>query len=101
MSKHRPRSLPAPQRSFRIPSTQELLNEIAFYRDIAIELEGLIDAEHIEDLRAIEQRALQLQLRLHDVRAGLARIRVAVVGSFSSGKSSLINSLLRRAVCPV
>lgn len=49
--------------------------------------------------RLLSQQALhQLLWEQGEMRE---RIRVAVIGDFSSGKSSFINSLLRQALCPV
>ena len=82
-----------------------LIDEISLYRDLVTDLKLETEAEGVQDqidaLRSLESSALELYHLRHDVRTGVALLRVAVIGMFSSGKSSFVNSLLGRAVCPV
>lgn len=84
---------------------QELLNiidDISFLRQTIGDLkqENLPKQEYTP-LEELEQQALALLEALYELQHGTHRVNVAVVGGFSAGKSSFINSLLGSKVCPV
>jgi ribosome biogenesis GTPase A len=56
---------------------------------------------HIERLERLEKQSLQFFMDSSERASGRAPITVAVVGDFSAGKSTFINALLGRALCPV
>ena len=58
-------------------------------------------AAEIDELDALRQEALKFMQWEANPDIQGTRVRVAVIGDFSSGKSSFINSLLGEAFCPV
>jgi len=56
---------------------------------------------HVEALAQLEQRTIERFLSRHESASGRAQVTVAVVGDFSSGKSTFINALLGQDLCPV
>ncbi len=55
----------------------------------------------IREIEVLEQGLLELVFQQDENVQAKKRIKVAVVGDFSSGKSSFINALLRENLCPV
>ena len=76
----------------------EYIEDIAFYRDI---LNDLPEDEEIQKTCNLEKMALELFIEASDPHSYLKRINLAVIGDFNAGKSSFINSLLNKEVCPV
>jgi len=79
-------------------TSRQLVYDIAFFRDIANDFE---DDEHTGILTDLEKSAYDLLARDIELKGGGGRIKTAVIGNFNAGKSSVINSLLGRSVCPV
>lgn len=76
----------------------ELIDHISFFRDLANDLDGW---KFKTDLEELEKRALDLLFYEKKIEEDQHRVNVAVIGDFSCGKSSFINSLLGEKVCPV
>jgi len=51
-------------------------------------------------LDSLEARSRKQRAELDDIRSGRALLRIAVVGTFSAGKSSLLNHLFGHDLCP-
>lgn len=79
-------------------TSQQLVYDIAFFRDVANDFK---DDKHSLTLTNLEQSAYDLLGKNIELKAGGGRVKTAVVGNFNAGKSSVINSLLGRPVCPV
>ena len=57
--------------------------------------------KHQTALKALEQQTLALFMARRARATGSARVTIAVVGDFSSGKSTFINAMLGHDLCPV
>lgn len=80
----------------------DLIDDISFIRSLLDEIEKDSSMQqHLESMQELEQQALLLLAELHEIKQGTHRVKVAIIGGFSSGKSSFINALLGRSVCPV
>ena len=58
-------------------------------------------AVHVPVLSSLEAQLLERVVAMATAQSGEARLTVAVVGEFSSGKSTFINALLDMQICPV
>lgn len=67
------------------------------FRDAELDLSHDRDAERLADL---EDRLVDHLTEERGLRDGAGLLTVAVVGDFSSGKSTFINALLRTKLCP-
>ncbi|WP_457569596.1 dynamin family protein [Desulfurobacterium sp.] len=76
---------------------EKLLDEISAYRDINNDFP---DRNFNNELSELERTALQLFKLLLLKQENQGRVNVVVLGNFSSGKSSLINCLLGKKICP-
>ena len=76
----------------------KLLDDISAYRDINNDFPNRDFEEELLELENLALKLFKLKLSKHE---GYSKVRVAVIGSFSSGKSSFINSILGADVCPV
>lgn len=74
-------------------------------RGISRDIELAVGAKKYPELAAIlkgvESSAREFRIKQQTVQSGDVRLQAAVLGTFSSGKSSFINRLLGRQVCPV
>ena len=61
----------------------------------------LSDDKIADRLRDLEDRLVDHLAEERDLRDGVGLLTVAVVGDFNSGKSTFINALLGRKLCPV
>jgi ribosome biogenesis GTPase A len=92
---------------------RDLLDHLMLYHDLYTDIQPFTeDADmsdalkrrlgeglgHLDELKA---KTLDLMQKRRALELGETRVRVAVIGNFSSGKSCFINSLLGREVCPV
>jgi GTPase SAR1 family protein len=79
-----------------------LIDEVAIIRDISTDLEEkLPESSALEELARLERRCMDISFFRYEVETGAARLNVAVIGGYSAGKSSFINSLLGEPLCPV
>ena len=79
-----------------------LIDEVAIIRDISTDLEEkLPESSALEELARLERYCMDISFFRYEVETGAARLNVAVIGGYSAGKSSFINSLLGEPLCPV
>ena len=79
-----------------------LIDEVAIIRDISTDLEeNLPESSALEELAKLEHRCMDISFFRYEVETGAARLGIAVIGGYSAGKSSFINSLLGQPLCPV
>lgn len=79
-----------------------LLNDIVLYNDVANDFPDGPFWERDRDLiKSLEDDARVLLEKAVMVSGSLQKVRVAVVGNFSAGKSAFINSLIQDDICPV
>ena len=76
----------------------ELLDDISAYRDINNDFPNRNFEKELFELEELALKLFKLKLSKYE---GYSKVKVAVIGNFSSGKSSFINSLLGAEVCPV
>ncbi len=74
---------------------RDIVSDLAFWKNIRLQVD--IDKK-IADM---EHRAFNLLIDRVELEKRSSRIEVGVIGSFSSGKSTFINSLFGKAVCPM
>jgi len=77
----------------------------AFYRDIVTDLAFwkniTLQVGESPKLARMENRAFNLLIDRVELEKRSSRVEVGVIGSFSSGKSTFINSLFGKSVCPM
>jgi predicted GTPase len=80
----------------------QLLNDIVLYNDVENDFPNVPfwDREK-ELLKSLETDARDLLEKAVMVSGSHQTVRVAVVGNFSAGKSTFINSLIQDDICPV
>ena len=76
----------------------KLLDDISAYRDINNDFPERNFEKELTELERLALRLFKLKLSKYE---GYSKVKVAVIGNFSSGKSSFINSILGAEVCPV
>lgn len=80
------------------PNSKKLISDIAFF----IDLENDFDHDsHRKYLHKLLHNAYDLLVQDIEIHKGSMGVNLAVIGNFSSGKSSFINSLIGRELCPV
>jgi GTPase Era involved in 16S rRNA processing len=80
------------------PNSKKLISDIAFF----IDLENDFDHDRYrKDLHKLLHDAYDLMIQDIEIHKGSMGVNLAVIGNFSSGKSSFINSLIGRELCPV
>lgn len=83
----------------------EFIDDISFFCDIYDHLKENDSSdqwsETLEEIKRLEKIAFNMLGSEHSITNGNIKVQVAVVGDFSSGKSSFINSLLGENICPV
>lgn len=85
-----------------ISLVNQLIEDIVHYNDIQTDLYDDDDLPKVKDLiKKMETYARHLLERAILVSGSQQPIKVAVVGNFSAGKSSFINSLIQENICPV
>jgi GTPase SAR1 family protein len=81
---------------------QNLLDEIVLFSDIQSDLRDLkIETGLQQDISNFINHLIDLMYTENDLMNGYGSISVAVIGDFSAGKSSMINSLVGETICPV
>ncbi len=75
-----------------------LIDDIAFFRDLNNDFPEEGFRSKLIDI--LEKEAINLFKIIQKYKEGHERVRVGVIGNFSSGKSTFINSLLGENVCP-
>ena len=94
------RAKPSSARRQEKPKREEPA-EVGILREIASGLRALgMKREAVQVVTLADMRSA-INLREQEISSGKIPVRVAIVGSFNSGKSSFINRLLDEAVCPV
>ena len=73
---------------------RDIVSDLAFWKNIALQVEN-------KKLNEIENRAFNLLIDRVELEKRSSRVEVGVIGSFSSGKSTFINSLFGKSVCPM
>lgn len=76
----------------------KLLDDISAYRDINNDFPERNFEKELAELEELGLKLFRLKLSKYE---GFSKVKVAVIGNFSSGKSSFINSLLGADICPV
>jgi len=76
----------------------KLLDDISAYRDINNDFPNRDFEKELSELENLGLKLFKLKLSKYE---GFSKVKVAVIGNFSSGKSSFINSLLGADICPV
>jgi GTPase Era involved in 16S rRNA processing len=80
----------------------QLLNDIVLYNDVANDFPTVSFWDRDRDLlKSLEIDARELLQKAVMVSNSNQPVRVAVVGNFSAGKSTFINSLIQDNICPV
>ncbi len=79
-------------------TSKKLIKDISFFN--SLESFDLLSEYH-DRVVELERESFDLLVENNNIKQSDSRLEVAVIGNFSSGKSSLINSLLGENVCPV
>lgn len=80
----------------------QLLEVTILSRDLESDLDEIGDfQELVNELRTFSEHATELMGFKHQVNIGAGQLKVAIIGDFSAGKSTLINSLIGQDLCPV
>jgi len=74
------------------------IDDIAFFRDINNDFE---DRRFEDILLSLEKKSIELIEKSFLLEKGYSRVNVAIIGNFSSGKSTFVNSLLGKEICPM
>jgi small GTP-binding protein len=74
---------------------RDIVSDLAFWKNITLQINDSIKASEMEN------RAFNLLIDRVELEKRSSRVEVGVIGSFSSGKSTFINSLFGKAVCPM
>jgi len=79
--------------------TQKIISHLYYYRSI----KGKIDSNnpYIHEIETLEKEAFNLLIMNTEIDKGTNKVEVGVIGDFSSGKSTFINSLFKKKVCPM
>lgn len=81
---------------------QDLLELTIVTRDLESDLEEIGQFEELcTILRQFSVQATELMGFKHQVQVHAGQLKVAIIGDFSAGKSTLINSLIGEEICPV
>ncbi len=78
-------------------TSKKLIKDISFFN--SLESFDLLSEYH-ERIVDLERESFDLLIENNNIKQSDSRLEVAVIGNFSSGKSSLVNSLLGKNVCP-
>ena len=88
-----------PELSTRIEALKRLARISAdLEEELGSERDGVLAAQ--EGLAQLEERLVEQLVERRGVRRGFERVTVAVIGDFSSGKSTFVNALLGERLCP-
>jgi ribosome biogenesis GTPase A len=80
------------------PNSKMLISDIAFYIDLENDFNHEDHSGMLEELLHNAYDLLVNEIKLHHA---MTRVDIAIIGNFSSGKSSFINSLIGKELCPV
>ena len=79
--------------------SKSMIKELSIIKNIIILLkENRLESKNIE---ALEYEAFNLLISRIEFEKGNSRVEVGVIGSFTSGKSTFINSLFGKSICPM
>lgn len=74
------------------------LDEIVFFRSLIKDFS--FPDNRVKDLTNMENEIYNQLLAYSELQKGNTKAEVALIGGFSSGKSTIINSFLKKEVCP-
>lgn len=82
---------------------KKLISDLVIYNDLKKDIQNLDDLwdRQLDLLADLEDEARNLLEKAVTVSGNHQSVRVAVVGNFSAGKSTFINSLLQEDICPI
>jgi len=83
------------------PKITSLINDISFFRDIENDFTGNDFQKERRDVLDLASEAEALLKETIRIENNSEPFCLAVIGDFSSGKSTFINSLLQKEVCPM
>ncbi len=79
--------------------SKSMIRELSIIKNIITLLkENRLESKNIE---ALEYEAFNLLISRIEFEKGNSRVEVGVIGSFTSGKSTFINSLFGKSICPM
>lgn len=79
--------------------SQKLINELALYKKIIDSLKNI--GQPFEEVEILEHNTFNILIRSIELAKNNSKVEVGVIGSFSSGKSTFINSLFKKSICPM
>jgi len=74
---------------------RNIVSDLAFWKNIPLQV------KENKKLIEMENRAFNLLIDRVELEKRSSRVEVGVIGSFSSGKSTFINSLFGKSICPM
>ena len=74
---------------------RDIVSDLAFWKNITLQV------DNNKKLIEMENRAFNLLIDRVELEKRSSRVEVGVIGSFSSGKSTFINSLFGKSICPM
>lgn len=79
--------------------SEKMIKDLASLKNIITLLKEMqLESKEVE---ALEYEAFNLLINRIEFEKGNSKVEVGVIGSFSSGKSTFINSLFGKSVCPM
>ena len=79
--------------------SEKMIKDLASLKKIKEQLKEI--SMSYEEIESLENEAFNLLINKIELEKGNSKVEVGVIGSFSSGKSTFINSLFGEAVCPM
>jgi small GTP-binding protein len=79
--------------------SQKMINDLASLKKIKEQLKEI--SMPYEEIETMENEAFNLLINKIELEKGNSKVEVGVIGSFSSGKSTFINSLFGESICPM
>ena len=79
--------------------SQKIIKDLAFFRNSLAYLKKISILS--PELAELEKEAFNLLVTNIELKKGSSKVEVGVIGGFSSGKSTFINSLFKKDICPM
>ncbi len=79
--------------------SQKIIKDLAFFRNALATLKKILIPSL--ELAELEKEAFNLLVSNIELEKGSSKVEVGVIGGFSSGKSTFINSLFKKDICPM